>query len=347
MARQSLMWTALPNGYSADGTSLRVSVLLSPRLEPQAQPNALSSFFPDWEDWPATLRTATFTMAMSSGGSVSIPLTQTTGPNRVDITNSAAPESAVWKALFSGSLFVRPYEFQDLSANPVLSYDTVALVATHPRPLPPSSPPPPTATCRRCPTSSTMRGGIGLAKTVAALDREGSHEGTGLRRPDHQFERFRKTGLVNEDKLVETLARFQLFHTPPLKPVTVNEGASRRFPDHALNGWNTSASRCPRRRNWSTKLDFHQIVAAMNPYPTMLRRLGLVVDVIVAPDAFTKGADVRLSCAVSFPPGTSADPIAPGIRRRAHKVLGRDASRRCRIRGCRPTTCASRADSSI
>ena len=53
MARQSLMWTALPNGYSADGTSLRVSVLLSPRLEPQAQPNALSSFFPDWEDWPA------------------------------------------------------------------------------------------------------------------------------------------------------------------------------------------------------------------------------------------------------------------------------------------------------
>ena len=100
MARQSLMWTALPNGYSTDGTSLRVSVLLSPRLEPQAQPNALSSFFPDWEDWPETLRTATFTIAMSSGGSVSIPLTQTTGPNRVDISHYGAPESAVWKALF-------------------------------------------------------------------------------------------------------------------------------------------------------------------------------------------------------------------------------------------------------
>ena len=51
------------------------------------------------------------------------------------------------------------------------------------------------------------------------------------------------------------------------------------------------------------ELDFHQIVAAMNPYPTMLRRLGLVVDFIVAPDSFAKGADVLLSCAASFPQG--------------------------------------------
>ena len=301
MARQSLMWTALPNGYSADGTSLRVSVLLSPRLEPQAQPNALSSFFPDWEDWPETLRTATFTIAMSSGGSVSIPLTQTTGPNRVDITNYGAPESAVWKALFSGSLFVRPYEYQDLSANPVLSYDTVALVATI------------RALYHRLAAAAT--GDMPkvsdivddarwdrLAKTVAALDREGSHEGTGLRRPDYQFERFRKTGLVNEDKLVETLARFQLFHTSPLKPVTVKKA---RAEDSRITAQWLEHERkpMPSAAELVNELDFHQIVAAMNPYPTMLRRLGLVVDVIVAPDAFTKGADVRLSCAVSFPPG--------------------------------------------
>ena len=55
MAKQSLIWTALPNGYSDDGASLRVSVLLSPRLDAEADAEVLKSFFPDWEDWPKTL----------------------------------------------------------------------------------------------------------------------------------------------------------------------------------------------------------------------------------------------------------------------------------------------------
>jgi hypothetical protein len=194
MARQSLMWTALPNGYTADGTSLRVSVLLSPRLEPQAQPNTLSSFFPDWEDWPATLSNATVTLTMKSGGSVAIPLAQTTGPNRVDITRYGAPDSTVWKALFSGSLFVRPYAYTDRSSSPVLSFDTVALAATI------------AGLYRRLAAAATDdmpkvsdivddARWDRLAKTVAELDREGADEGTGLRRPDHQFDGFRKTGL--------------------------------------------------------------------------------------------------------------------------------------------------------
>jgi hypothetical protein len=295
------MWTALPNGYSADGTSLRLSVLLSPRLEPQARPNALSSFFPDWEDWPATLSTATFTIAMSSGGSVSIPLTQTTGPNRVDVAVHGPADSEAWKALFSGSLFVRPYEYKDLSSNPVLSFDTLALAATI------------RGLYRRLAATATDdmpkvseivddARWDRLAKTVAALDREGSHEGTGLRRPDHQFERFQKTGLTNEDKLVETLARFQLFHTSPLKPVTVTK---ERPEDHRITATWLEHERkpMPSAAELVNELDFHQIVAAMNPYPTMLRRLGLVVDFIVAPDSFTKGADVLLSCAATFPQG--------------------------------------------
>ena len=301
MARQSLMWTALPNGFTADGTSLRVSVLLSPRLEPQTQPNTLSTFFPDWEDWPATLSNATFTIAMNGGGGVSIPLSQTTGPNRVDITKYGAPDSAVWKALFQKTLFVRPYEYKDLSSNPVLSYDTVALVATI------------RGLYRRLAAAAT--GDMPkvsdivddtrwdrLAKTVAALDREASHEGTGLRRPDHQFERFRENGLANQDKLVETLARFQLFHTSPLKPVTVTK--TRAEDPRITARWlEHEREPMPSAAELVNELDFHQIVAAMNPYPTMLRRLGLVVDFIVAPDAFTKGPNVLLSCAVLFPQG--------------------------------------------
>ena len=41
MARQSLLWTALPNGHADDGQSLRVTVLVSPRLEAEADPERL------------------------------------------------------------------------------------------------------------------------------------------------------------------------------------------------------------------------------------------------------------------------------------------------------------------
>ena len=72
MAKQSFIWTALPNGFTSDGKSLRVSGLLSPRLDPQADPQKLESFYPDWKDWPATLSGATFEITYGST-SVSIP----------------------------------------------------------------------------------------------------------------------------------------------------------------------------------------------------------------------------------------------------------------------------------
>src|SRR5262249_20348876 len=60
MADQSWMWPPVPNGLPPNGRGRRVSVFLTPRLNPAASPGKLASFFPDWEDWPATLRQATF-----------------------------------------------------------------------------------------------------------------------------------------------------------------------------------------------------------------------------------------------------------------------------------------------
>jgi hypothetical protein len=122
MAKQSLIWTAMPNGYSADGASLRVSVLLSPRLDSETDPEQLKTFFPDWADWPKTLSSATITVRCG-GTPVEIPASQTTGKHRVD-TTLGAPDSAAWKALFNGTLFVQGFEFRDMTNHPVLSYDT-------------------------------------------------------------------------------------------------------------------------------------------------------------------------------------------------------------------------------
>ena len=94
MARQSLVWTALPNGFTPDGTGLRVSAMLSPRLDPQAPIGKLGSFFPDWEDWPQTLASARFDVSYN-GTTVSIPATTMTGPDRVDTTLGVA-DATVW-----------------------------------------------------------------------------------------------------------------------------------------------------------------------------------------------------------------------------------------------------------
>jgi hypothetical protein len=54
MAKQSLVWTVLPNGFTEDKKSLRVSLLLSPHLEPQGEPEILGTFpdfFADGADW--------------------------------------------------------------------------------------------------------------------------------------------------------------------------------------------------------------------------------------------------------------------------------------------------------
>src|SRR2546428_6283499 len=112
MAKQSLLWTALPNGYSDDGKSLRVSLLLSPRLDAEADPDQLASF-PDFVDWPGTLSDTKFVIHFG-GDLVAIAGNDFIGKNRID-DRLAAPDSNVWAALLPDTTFVQGYKFRDLS----------------------------------------------------------------------------------------------------------------------------------------------------------------------------------------------------------------------------------------
>jgi hypothetical protein len=304
MARQSFMWTALPNGYTADGSALRVSVLLSPRLEPQAQAKALSTFAPDWTDWPAALMSASVKLSIGAN-SVQIPLTQTTGPNRVDLTYGG-PDSTAWQALFPADLFVRPYAYQDLSNHEVLSYDTVGMadvVKGFYSQLAGSA-------NGQMPKVSDLVDNprwSRLTEIVAALDRSGTDRKTGLRQPERQFTQFMRTGFASEDKLAQNFARFQLFHTPPIKSkaVTVPRPEDSRVSATWLEH---ERKPLPTEAELVDAIDFHQVVAAMNAYPTLLRRLGLVIDLVIDPAPFTKGADVLVSAAVAFAAGALTIP---------------------------------------
>src|SRR5436190_281866 len=120
MAKQTLLFTALPNGYSDDRKSLRLSVFVSPRLDPEAASAKLSSFG-DFIDWPATLRQSKFVVHFAAPPDVTIHGDNLAGQNRIDDSLGIA-DSGVWTAMFPGETFVRGHEFRDLSKHAVLSY---------------------------------------------------------------------------------------------------------------------------------------------------------------------------------------------------------------------------------
>ena len=300
MAKQSFIWTALPNGFTQDGKSVRVSALLSPRLEPQGDTKELSSFFPDWEDWPSTLANATFEIRYG-GANVSIPANVTSGPNHVD-TTLGAPDSQAWKALFKPDLFVRGFEFKDMSGNLILSYDTTWMASTVQYLY--------TKLAQNASDSLPVVSDfaddpdwIKLVSTVAQLDRHFSDRNTGLRDVRRHFEWFYQDRLTStDDKMGETLARFQLFHTPPGKPEPLKH--ARTDDDRIEAQWMQFAKDpMPGGEEVANKLDFHQIVAAMISYPTVLRKLGLVVDFVIDAAVFAKSQDDLLSVSAKFVPG--------------------------------------------
>ena len=296
MARQSLVWTALPNGYTPDGTGLRVSVMLSPRLDaedPLGQSRKLSEFFPDWEDWPNTLADARFEVTYG-GQTRSIPTTGTTGPDRIDDTLGVA-DSAVWKALFDANTGVKTFAYRDLSPSFVLSYDALAMaetVANLYRDLARSTTdrmPRVTEVLDREPWRAFMN-------AVARLDASSVDRRTGLRDPARQFESLRNL------RTTSNLQRFQLFHTPPASPVV--RDVTRIDDSRVQARWlEHKRTDLPKREGIGATIDFHQVVAAMGSYPTLLRRLGLVVDLVLAPAGFALSAAADLSVTVVFPAG--------------------------------------------
>jgi hypothetical protein len=110
----TFLWTALPAGFTADGTTLRLSVLVSPRLDPQPDPAATLDAFPAVRDWPG--QDIRFTVAFAPGG---------------DFHGQRQPpavDRARWRALFPGSTPVRGFAFEDYSTRRVHSYPVANVV---------------------------------------------------------------------------------------------------------------------------------------------------------------------------------------------------------------------------
>lgn len=117
MPNEDIVWTVLPNGVSADGKRLRLSIVVSPRMT--GVDTVGDSVF---HDWPArTLDALTFRVQFKGGPTVTAtPPAETAGPSA---------DSGAWSALFPGDFPVNPYTFTDLSHKSVRSFPTRKVVA--------------------------------------------------------------------------------------------------------------------------------------------------------------------------------------------------------------------------
>jgi hypothetical protein len=282
MAHQSLIWTALPNGYTSDGKSLRLSIFLSPRLNPDGDPTRLDTF-PEWVDWPTTLRRAKFKISCN-GATVTVAGDGSGSKNIVD-SHLGIPDSATWSALFTPALFVRPYQFEDLSNKSVTSFDATAM-ATMVQQL--YSDVAGRTGDTLFPIQSFVHRSRPWTEVVQAVDViDTQSAGTSsLSSPS--------------TSAVTLLSSFLNFHKPLATPAP--RTAQRTDDTRITATWQEYKQQpLPKRTDLAPQLDFHQIVSSMGSYPTLLRLLGLVVDVLLDPTAFPAGDDVGLSIAVTFP----------------------------------------------
>jgi hypothetical protein len=104
MARQQIVWTALPNGRVEEGPLAgrwRVSLVASPRLTPQRANEQQLGAFPAWLLWPETLQRLQLDLRI---GAQSLPLEPL-----------ALPDADVWKRLFDAAMPVAGFRFKDMS----------------------------------------------------------------------------------------------------------------------------------------------------------------------------------------------------------------------------------------
>ncbi|MDQ0792990.1 peptidoglycan-binding domain-containing protein [Streptomyces sp. B1I3] len=253
--QQQVQWTVLPAGLSADGTQVRVSVFVAPRLgvpdtDPAPEPPPRSERgtlepFADFHSWPDKVRTATFEFGPGDGVSPSF-----TGPLS---PSGPAPDTALWKLLFGKATPLRPYVFESM-VRPAESVHTypAALVSKATRKAyadaarkSPESPPEMRSVMSRL-----------LAPEGLAAERGGTEEAVGMR---------------------NALAQLRDFH----------ESSDRTSP--GLDAREAPPAPPPEKPD----PDFHQMLTSLGDHPALLRRLGLILDFLLPADRLPPSSGER------------------------------------------------------
>jgi len=323
MAKQTIVWTAIPNGRVPDGADagrLRISIVASPRLTPEAANEQRLRAFPDWVNWPRTLERVRF--ALKSGA------------DEIELEPAPLADPALWERLLPKTTPVAGFVFRDMSAVNLFSYSVAALLGmtrkhygrlavqatgTHPTLLP----------WREAhPGLKDMLSDCGTRTVVVPIsDRR-------IELPLPGFDRFFDDGGDGAERVLrgQVYGPHSIYEgraaapgvdaegnpLPPVGfplralPTRWNDAALSNADQNLMKQWNsqaeytlfqanrfyrreppTEAQREIRRPDGKNvppppalpDMDFHAIVASYGDYPALLRQLGLVIDCLLPPDS--------------------------------------------------------------
>ena len=278
---QRVVFTALPQGIesTAHGKKLRLLALISPRLyTDEGLPVPQLKQFPDFVDWPS--RHISWKVILGSNEAVTAAVT------------SPAPDSAAWKAVFSKTSYVQPYEFQSFSGRVTRSYphaaarkfvfdlygkiasaSPVAFPARSALFAPPSDPPTalnPVAFGR---TGSVAEGNLGSDSEVAAIGALEEFLNTNLAAQTADLVEIANASGVTGPEGIAMLQVKSFLQARTPGPASGKYSDLKPVPPPAPPGTVT-----PPGEPQPIILDFHQVIAGMGDHAALLSALGLVVE---------------------------------------------------------------------
>ncbi|MDD4923243.1 MAG: hypothetical protein PHF74_00195 [Dehalococcoidales bacterium] len=245
MKTQKITWTALPNGtfQYVDGTSLRLSVYVSPRLESDDKNDTLASF-PDFLDWPATLfpdddrREVIFHVQFGSGNPIQATIV------------SDLPSSELWRSLFDDNTRIEPYEMKDFKAMPIQSFPVKNIQSFFKQQYVDLA----TASGEDFPSADALVKNSGAPFRPLALSYRENNEEQLTSEIMNELKRygFISAGSISDpDEITKSFLQVKLFHKPfTAKRIEIQPPA----------------------------IDFHKAVSLLADYPYLMKRLGLVYD---------------------------------------------------------------------
>ena len=254
MINQRLIWTALPNGLSQDGTKYRLSVFVSPRLFTDEGPTTqMLSAFPDFHRWCDTV----ITFSVSIGGAIPTPVTVVSPPR----------SEQLWGTLFHPTTFVEPYEYSSLSDKNFHSYPAKFIRDFHVNTY--------TQLVSASPTEFPTLGALGLAP-----DGQNNHFGQLPFNPDEEeravsvIQSLLKQGVSNQ------------IGGPPLHVIPPASGPQPLTDFEQAKLFLQPLTTVPAAYNGSShpakpQIDFHRMISTLGQYPGLLRLFGLVFDLEV------------------------------------------------------------------
>ena len=280
-----LIWTALPNGFAADG-SLRLSVHLSPQLDfADGRPEGRLSEFDAFADWPGHLDRVglTFTV-LADGASSPVPARRVFEPGL---------DSALWREIFPLSTVVRPRTMAPgTGPGPVSSYSTATVasrVMSGYRSLGRKHPYRPASDSELDAEFDDIREAVRQRRAPTPRPELGSGD-EDLTRTHEEMGR-QLLGAVSFDAQLDDLilvaarrAETRRDGEAVMLVPSTNQPSSAFAQLAAFHRRGTNRQRRAAAPQPPPK-DFHQIVTALAEYPVLQRKCGLVFDLVLDRDA--------------------------------------------------------------